>query len=88
MDRPMRDTLPSDLRERLEKQLKAMKEKPDDRMDDNQAGASRASWSPTAEGGDVSITVGGVTHRIRDHRQERGGRQASALGSRSWTTTA
>jgi uncharacterized protein YbaP (TraB family) len=64
MDRPMRQTLPPDLRERLETRLKAMKEKPD-AMDDIKPAFAGFLIANSQEGGDISISVGGVTQRIR-----------------------
>lgn len=64
MDTPMRQTLPADLRERLETRLKVMKEKPD-AMDDIKP-AFAGFLVANSQDGSVSISVGGVTERIRD----------------------
>jgi uncharacterized protein YbaP (TraB family) len=64
MDRPMRQTLPSGLRERLETRLKVMKEKPD-AMDDIKPAFAGFLVANSQEGGDISISLGGVTQRIR-----------------------
>lgn len=64
MDKPMRQTLPADLRERLEARLKVMKEKPDS-MDDIKPAFAGFLVANSQEGGDISISVGGVTDRIR-----------------------
>lgn len=63
-DRPMRDTLPPDLRARLEKQLKARGKKLDefDKVKPALAGFVIANRG----GGDVSITLGKDTDRFRD----------------------
>lgn len=63
MDRPMRQTIPADLRERLEARLKAMKEKPDS-MDDIKP-AFAGFLVANRQDGSVSISLGGVTERIR-----------------------
>lgn len=64
MDKPMRQTLPADLRERLEARLKVMKEKPDS-MDDIKPAFAGFLVANSQEGGDISISVGGVTERIQ-----------------------
>jgi uncharacterized protein YbaP (TraB family) len=63
-ERPMRQTLPPELRERLEARLKIMKEKPD-AMDDIKSAFAGFLVANSGEGGDISISVGGVTQRIR-----------------------
>ncbi len=62
-ERPMRETLSPDLRQRLEARLKAMKERPE-AMDDVKP-AFAGFLVAHSEGGDISISVGGVTDRIR-----------------------
>jgi uncharacterized protein YbaP (TraB family) len=62
-ERPMRETLSPDLRQRLEARLKVMKERPE-AMDDVKP-AFAGFLVANSEGGDVSISVGGVTDRIR-----------------------
>ena len=64
MDRPMRDTLPPDLRTRLEKQLKARGKKADeyDKLKPALAGFIVAN----DRGGGVSITLGKSVDRFRD----------------------
>jgi uncharacterized protein YbaP (TraB family) len=64
MDRPMRETLPPDLRARLEKQLKA-RGKPLDEHDDMKP-ALAGFVIANERGGGVSITVGDLTNKIRD----------------------
>uniref|UniRef100_B0SWX8 GumN family protein n=1 Tax=Caulobacter sp. (strain K31) TaxID=366602 RepID=B0SWX8_CAUSK len=63
-DRPMRQTLPPDLRTRLEARLVMMKEKPDS-MDEVKPAFAGFLVANAGEGGDVSIHLGGVTDRIR-----------------------
>lgn len=63
-ERPMRQTLPPDLRARLETQLKTAKMKPD-AMDDTKP-AFAGFLVANSQEGNVSISVGGVTDRIRD----------------------
>jgi len=63
MKQPMRQTLPADLRERLDARLKVMKEKPD-AMDDIKP-AFAGFLVGNSEEGKVSISLGGVTDRIR-----------------------
>lgn len=70
MDTPMRQTLPADLRERLETRLKIMKEKPD-AMDDIKPAFAGFLVANSQDGGDISISVGGVTERIRDIAKSR-----------------
>ncbi len=65
MDRPMRQTLPPDLRARLEARLAAMKEKPE-AMDDIKPAFAGFLVANGQDGGHVSINLGGVTGRIRD----------------------
>ncbi len=62
-EQPMRETLSPELRERLEARLKAMKQKPD-AMDDIRP-AFAGFLVANSQDGDVSISVGGVTDRIR-----------------------
>ena len=64
-DRPMRQTLPPDLRARLEARLAIMKEKPDS-MDEVKPAFAGFLVANAQEGGDISISVGGVTSRIRE----------------------
>jgi hypothetical protein len=64
-DRPMRQTLPPDLRARLEARLVVMKEKPDS-MDEIKPAFAGFLVANAGEGGDVSIHLGGVTQRIRE----------------------
>lgn len=64
MDKPMRDTLPPDLRARLEKQLKA-RGKPLSEHDDMKP-ALAGFVIANERGGGVSITVGDLTKHIRD----------------------
>ena len=64
MDRPMRDTLPPDLRARLEKHLKAQG-KPLSEHDDVKP-ALAGFIVANDRGGGVSITLGSLTDRIRD----------------------
>lgn len=64
MDRPMRETLPPDLRARLEKQLKA-RGKPVSEHDDMKP-ALAGFIIANDRGGGVSITVGDLTNKIRD----------------------
>ena len=68
-DQPMRLTLPPDLRQRLEARLKAMKQKPDS-MDDTKP-AFAGFLVANSQDGNVSISVGGVTDRIRDIARSR-----------------
>ena len=65
MDRPMRQTLPPDLRARLEARLAAMKEKPE-AMDDIKPAFAGFLVANGQDGGNVSISLGGVTDRIRE----------------------
>lgn len=65
MDQPMRQTLPVDLRERLEARLKSMKEKPDS-MDEIKPAFAGFLVANAQDGGNVSISLGSVTDRIRD----------------------
>ncbi|WP_184722729.1 TraB/GumN family protein [Caulobacter sp.] len=69
MDKPMRQTLPADLRERLEARLKVMKERPE-AMDDVKP-AFAGFLVANSQDGSVSISVGGVTERIRDIAKSR-----------------
>lgn len=62
-ERPMRETLSPDLRQRLEARLKVMKERPE-AMDDVKP-AFAGFLVAHSESGDISISVGGVTDRIR-----------------------
>jgi len=62
-DRPMRDTLPPALRTRLEARLAAMKEKPDS-MDEVKP-AFAGFLVANSQDGNVSISLGGVTDKIR-----------------------
>ncbi|KQY93991.1 polysaccharide biosynthesis protein GumN [Caulobacter sp. Root1455] len=64
-DKPMRQTLPPELRARLEARLAIMKEKPD-AMDDVKPAFAGFLVANAGEGGDVSIHLGGVTDRIRE----------------------
>lgn len=64
-DKPMRQTLPPELRARLEARLAVMKEKPDS-MDEVKPAFAGFLVANAGEGGDVSIHIGGVTDRIRD----------------------
>lgn len=64
-DKPMRQTLPPDLRARLEARLAAMKEKPDS-MDEVKPAFAGFLVANGGEGGDISIHLGGVTDAIRD----------------------
>lgn len=64
-DKPMRETLPLELRARLEARLAAMKEKPDS-MDEIKPAFAGFLVANAQDGGDVSISVGGVTGKIRD----------------------
>ena len=64
-EKPMRQTLPPDLRARLEARLKIMKEKPDS-MDEVKPAFAGFLVANAGEGGDVSIHLGGVTQRIRE----------------------
>jgi uncharacterized protein YbaP (TraB family) len=64
-DKPMRDTLPPDLRRRLEARLAVMKEKPDS-MDEVKPAFAGFLVANGQEGGDISIHLGGVTDAIRD----------------------
>ncbi len=70
MDQPMRQTLPANLRERLEARLKVMKEKPD-AMDDVKPAFAGFLLANSQDGGDISISVGGVTERIRNIARSR-----------------
>jgi uncharacterized protein YbaP (TraB family) len=63
MDRPMRDTLPPGLRTRLETRLAAMKKTPDD-LDEVKPAFAGFVVANSQDGG-VSISLGGVTDRIR-----------------------
>ncbi|MBO9557794.1 MAG: TraB/GumN family protein [Caulobacter sp.] len=62
--RPMRETLPPDLRARLEARLVAMKEKPDS-MDDVKP-AFAGFVVANSQDGNISISLGGATDRIRE----------------------
>jgi uncharacterized protein YbaP (TraB family) len=64
-DTPMRQTLPPELRARLEARLAVMKEKPDS-LDDVKPAFAGFLVANAGEGGDVSIHIGGVTDRIRE----------------------
>ena len=63
-DKPMRSTLPPDLRARLEARLAAMKEKPDS-MDEVKP-AFAGFMVANSQDGNLSINMGGVTDRIRE----------------------
>ena len=63
-DKPMRQTLPPDLRTRLEARLVVMKEKPDS-LDEVKPAFAGFIVANAGEGGDVQIHLGGVTDRIR-----------------------
>lgn len=62
-DRPMRDTLPPALRARFEARLAVMKKKPDD-MDEVKPAFAGFVVANSQDGG-VSISLGGVTDKIR-----------------------
>ncbi|MDR6624262.1 TraB/GumN family protein [Caulobacter segnis] len=64
VDRPMRETLPPDLRARLEKQLKARGKALDEH--DDMKPALAGFVIANERGGGVSITVGDLTNKIRD----------------------
>lgn len=64
-DKPMRQTLPADLRARLEARLAVMKEEPDS-MDEVKPAFAGFLVANAGEGGNVSISLGGVTERIRE----------------------
>jgi uncharacterized protein YbaP (TraB family) len=64
MDKPMRETLPPDLRARLERQLKA-RGKPLSEHDDIKP-ALAGFIIANSRDGDVSITIGKLTKRIRE----------------------
>jgi uncharacterized protein YbaP (TraB family) len=64
-DKPMRQTLPPDLRARLEARLAVMKEKPDS-MDEVKPAFAGFLVANGQDGGNVSIHIGGVTDRIRE----------------------
>jgi uncharacterized protein YbaP (TraB family) len=64
-DKPMRQTLPPDLRTRLEARLTAMKEKPDS-MDEVKPAFAGFLVANSGDSGNISISLGGVTERIRD----------------------
>ena len=64
-DRPMRQSLPPDLRARLEARLAVMKEKPEE-FDEMKPAFAGFLVANAGEGGDVSIHLGGVTGRIRE----------------------
>ncbi|MFT4252020.1 MAG: TraB/GumN family protein, partial [Caulobacter sp.] len=66
---PMRETLPPDLRARLEARLKVMKEPPN-AMDDTKP-AFAGFMVANGQDGSVSISVGGVTDRVRDIARSR-----------------
>ncbi|PVM72051.1 TraB/GumN family protein [Caulobacter radicis] len=68
-EQPMRQTLSPKLRERLEARLKVMKHKPDS-MDDTKP-AFAGFMVANSQDGNVSISVGGVTDRIRDIARSR-----------------
>jgi uncharacterized protein YbaP (TraB family) len=63
MDRPMRETLPPDLRARLEARLKASKKKPDE-MDDIKP-AFAGFVIGTSQEGNLSIHLGSLTDKIK-----------------------
>jgi uncharacterized protein YbaP (TraB family) len=65
MDRPMRETLPPELRARLEARLAVMKEKPDS-MDEIKPAFAGFLVANSQDGGNVSISLGSVTKRIRE----------------------
>jgi uncharacterized protein YbaP (TraB family) len=64
---PMRQTLPPDLRARLEARLSAMKQKPDS-MDEVKP-AFVGFMAANSQDGNVSVSLGGVTDRIRQIAQ-------------------
>ena len=64
-DKPMRSTLPPDLRARLEARLVVMKEKPDS-LDEVKPAFAGFIVANAKDGGDVQISLGGVTDRIRE----------------------
>ena len=64
MDRPMRETLPPDLRARLEARLKASKKKPDE-MDDIKPAFAGFVIGNSQEG-NLSIHLGSLTDQIKD----------------------
>lgn len=68
-EQPMRQTLPPDLRQRLEARLKMMKQKPES-VDDIKP-AFTGFMVANSQDGSVSISVGGVTDRIRDIAKSR-----------------
>ncbi|WP_244286692.1 TraB/GumN family protein [Caulobacter radicis] len=68
-DKPMRQTLSPELRARLEARLEAMKQTPG-ALDDTKP-AFAGFLVANAEDGKVSISVGGVTDRIRDIARSR-----------------
>lgn len=68
-EKPMRQTLSPELRARLEARLQAMKHKPE-ALDDTKP-AFAGFLVANAEDGKVSISVGGVTDRIRDIARSR-----------------
>ena len=70
MDQPMRQTLPPDLRARLEARLATMKEKPDS-MDEIKPAFAGFLVANAQDDGNVSISLGGVTDRIRDIARDR-----------------
>lgn len=65
LDQPMRQTLPPALRARLEARLAAIKEKPDS-MDAIKPAFAGFLIANSQDGGHVSISLGGVTDKIRD----------------------
>jgi uncharacterized protein YbaP (TraB family) len=62
---PMRQTLPPDLRARLDARLKVMKEKPDS-MDEVKPAFAGFLVANAQDGGEVHVSLGGVTDTIRD----------------------
>jgi hypothetical protein len=64
-ERPMRETLPPALRARFEARLAIMKKKPDD-MDEVKPAFAGFAVANSQEGGGVSISLGGVTDKIRE----------------------
>ena len=78
MDQPMRQTLPADLRARLEKRLAVMKERPDS-MDEIKPAFAGFLVANAQEDGKVSISLGGVNDRIRAIAKDRSLRQRPRL---------
>jgi uncharacterized protein YbaP (TraB family) len=64
-EQPMRQTLPPDLRARLEARLAKMKEKPDS-MDEVKPAFAGFLVANSQDDGNVSINLGGVTKKIRE----------------------